>query len=190
MQCCETVPAHFTGCAIRGVVTAGPDSSAWPLSTSAPALQFHPMCISRLMLRVFLSLVLILNGTGYAAAASNMHMSHIASISHEAAPPVMAMEHGGEPEPCHEDTDTFAGDLPGSSHVQGGVPDLPHGQGPEGAGCCDAEQCAGVCAQHLSAAVSSTSTHSLAVLHAASIGTMSAGHASPALADPMRPPIA
>ena len=127
------------------------------------------------LLRVLLCLALILNGSGAAVAATQMQMSHVATMASVAADPVAA--HEGMLSPCHGEQATAHHAMPQPApHVS---PD-----------CCQAGHCTCDCLQHLSATATEFFVPMPMLAHAPVLRPMHAGHPSPALANPIRPPIA
>jgi len=101
--------------------------------------------IAATLLRVLLSVVLILNGSGYAYAAAQMPMSGAAVGSvndrdmrdHDAAV--------DEASPCHQ---AMGGERADPAPPADG---LAGHAGHDGANCCQSDQCDCVCAQHVPA---------------------------------------
>ncbi len=127
------------------------------------------------LLRVLLCLALILNGSGAAVAATQMQMGHIANIVADSAP---APGEQVVASPCH-------GDQHGLAHAAEPKP-VPH-PSPD---CCQQGHCNCDCLQHLSAAAPRFFVPMPMLAHAPVLRPMHAGHPSPALANPIRPPIA
>lgn len=135
------------------------------------------------LLRVLLSLALILNGSGYAAAS--MHVAGAAfSMAHA--------ESVGDavPATCHEAT-------PMAAHVQHADVDLDtsmveHAPGHPGvdggSDCCQSGICECACVHVATAAVAALLTREPPVAGTPS-RSLQLGHPAPALANPIRPPI-
>ena len=92
--------------------------------------------MSRVVLRLLLSLMLVLNGTGYAAAATKMGVMHLAMQAHgkHTAPPcheTAPHEHMAAAMHAHADTDCA---------MSAAAPAEP--------GCCQSSQCNCDCLQH------------------------------------------
>ena len=130
-----------------------------------------------MLLRLLLSLSLILNGSGYAAAAAKMQMEHAASVaaSHEKS-------QAEEAPPCPGHSDLTAAD------DQGAEPDsATHDhQKPD---CCKSAKCAGACLQHAPAAIVAQWMGPTAIGHSNAVRQIKAAHATPALPHRIRPPI-
>lgn len=129
-----------------------------------------PMPALSALLRALLCLALILNGSGAAVAATQMQMGHLAAVT-----PAPVMEHHGAMSPCH-----------GEQAVAHHTPPAPH-PSPD---CCQSAQCACDCLQHLTATATGFFVPMPMLAHAPVLRPMHAGHPSPALANPIRPPIA
>jgi hypothetical protein len=132
---------------------------------------------SSILLRLLLSLSLILNGSGYAAAAVKMPMEHAASVAaaHEKA-------RAEEAPPCPEHTDVTPADDHGAV-----LESVTHEHDrPE---CCKSAKCAGACFQHAPAAIVAQCMGPAAIEHSDAIRQIKAAHATPALPHRIRPPI-
>lgn len=127
------------------------------------------------LLRVLLCLALILNGSGAAVAATQMQIGHVAAAVESASAVSSAAEHGMSMSPCHGETST-------AHHA----PPAPH-TSPD---CCQSSHCACDCLQHLSATATGFFVPMPMLAHAPVLRPMHGGHPSPALANPIRPPIA
>lgn len=134
-----------------------------------------------LLLRVLLSVVLIFNGSGYAYAATQMHMANapIASDS---------VDQGGtahDAAPCHG----AMGDMAGQDPVPptGGL--AGHGSDHDGSNCCQTDQCDCVCAQHVPATSLAFWLRSPSMVRSHVPAYRPAQHLSPALSHLQRPPI-
>lgn len=138
-------------------------------------MAYHPV-MSRFvpLLRALLCLVLLLNGTAYAHAATRMAMGGMAAMeqAHDDAPP------------CHEGMDMAmlvdeAGPQP-AGHPDGdaGLPD-----------CCKAGSCDGFCAQHAPALAWPASWPVPGYLRAEAPAYLATAHASVRLSHRHRPPI-
>lgn len=97
----------------------------------------------RIAFRLLLCLMLVLNGTGYAVAATQMQISHIAMS-------VLAEEAQAMP-PCHESAPAETAFKAAHSHADSATSqagsDLPE--------CCQSSKCScDYCLQHLTAAMS------------------------------------
>ena len=143
------------------------------------------MSIRSLLLRLFLGLVLVLNGTTTAMAA--VHMSHADIL--EATSPVAAsaVNAGGEGEaPCHDAEQTkVATAHPGSGgHLHGSLDtDTPS---PD---CCESGICNCACMHPAQAATVDAVIGLVSIEYSDSVRPMFSVHASPALPHLIRPPI-
>lgn len=98
--------------------------------------------MSRVALRLLLSLMLVLNGTGYAAAATQMGLSHLAMDAHgrhSAQPRHDAAPHGDRAAAMH------AHAASSDCTMSATVPAEPE--------CCQSSQCNCDCLQHATAAL-------------------------------------
>ena len=140
-----------------------------------------------LLLRVLLSVVLIFNGSGYAYAATQMHMADATAASDMA-------DHGT----AAHDTPPYHADMSGNmSH--GGMDDpdaapspkdgLAGHDGHESPNCCQADQCDCVCAQHVPATSLAFWPRSLALVRGRVPAYHPDQHLSPVLSHLQRPPI-
>lgn len=136
-----------------------------------------------MMLRLILSLGLILNGSGYASAAAILHVPRWAPATIVSdTPPVErnapCPEHGAVTSAHDEGSATSSAtqDKDQSEH------DKP--------GCCGSAGCIATCLQHaptVPVALWIAAVHSIPSV---SVAWSDAAHASPPIADPIRPPIA
>lgn len=127
---------------------------------------------SAILLRVLLSLGLILNGSGYAAAAAKVQMERPA--------PVADASQARNASPCPEHA--------GVSAAEGDEAEATHDDHtPE---CCRSAKCAGACLQHAPAAIVAPWIGPATVAHSDAVREMKAAHAPPTLPRRIRPPIA
>ena len=142
------------------------------------------MSVPAFLLRVLLCMTLILNGSGYAVAATQMQLTDMAAAEQ---PHRLATEVARDaPAPCHSQVPVQKEAAPamsddavrsGSIGSQDGSPDDCH------ALCsCD-------CLQHASLAMMDLMAPASERLNAPSTRRIPAGHAAPALANLIRPPI-
>ena len=126
------------------------------------------------LLRALLCLVLLLNGTAYAHAATRMAMGGTAAMeqAHDDAPP------------CHESMD-MAMQMDEEGANPAGHPDGDAGL-PD---CCKAGSCDGFCAQHAPALAWPASLPAPRYLQAETPAYLPAAHASVRLSHRHRPPI-
>jgi hypothetical protein len=126
------------------------------------------------LLRALLCLVLLLNGTAYAHAATRMAMGGMAA---------MEQAHDDEP-PCHEGMD-MAMQMDEAAPPPAGHPDGDAGL-PD---CCKAGSCDGFCTQHAPALAWPASLPVTGYLQAEAPAYLAAAHASARLSHRHRPPI-
>lgn len=141
------------------------------------------MSLPAILLRLMLSLALILNGMGVAAASAQM-LSGMAILpaSPQAENPVAKTDAS----PCAEHHMTMAGKTDESADSSTPVP--PRGDHPV-PDCCKSSACRCACI-HACPSVTATSVQMPLVLsHDLSGRTMSLGHPTPALPHLIRPPI-
>lgn len=132
----------------------------------------------RIVFRLLLCLMLVLNGTGYAVAATQMHMAHMAMA--------LAAHEAESVPPCHE----AAAQEMASESVRS------HGNDVAGTGdsktppCCQSSQCScDYCLQHATAALAVVALLS-DTLPGGTIAQPRVAHRiAPPLPDPLRPPI-
>ena len=126
------------------------------------------------LLRALLCLVLLLNGTAYAHAATRMAMGGMAAMeqAHDDAPP------------CHEGMD-MAMQMDEAAPPPAGHPDGDAGL-PD---CCKAGSCDGFCTQHAPALAWPASLPVTGYLQAEAPAYLAAAHASARLSHRHRPPI-
>jgi len=132
----------------------------------------------RIALRLLLCLMLVLNGTGYAVAATQMQIAHMAMS--------IAAEEAQATPPCHESASSEAGLKTVHSHAdstasQAGS-DVPE--------CCQSSKCScDYCLQHLTAAMSVVAVAG----HAPEAGAIAqprvVNRVAPPLPHLLRPPI-
>jgi hypothetical protein len=137
-----------------------------------------------LLLRVFLSLCLILNGVASAAASAQMPMSMSPSMPmspHETAttPPSIT---AADAMPCHGHHATAQQPAPAS---EAPAPAQPK-HAPD---CCKSGTCRCACVHIAQLGVPALQWPAAAPEHARSVRTLALGHAAPALPHPIRPPI-
>ena len=142
------------------------------------------MSPSAILLRVVLCIGLVLNGSGYAVAATQMQVKYLAAVSDAMQPATAGVREDAAVQPCHED--------PGTTPVvpaiadPGEDPAKPELATPD---CCKSMNCAAACAQHASATMPGLSARTLVIDHASSVRPMGTGHPAPALPHLIRPPI-
>lgn len=132
-----------------------------------------------LLLRVLLSITLILNGSGYALAATQVQMAQ-AAMAHDAAP---TAQHGTA-RACHEQgMAAMTTDAPANadSHTSNSGHPVPD--------CCKSGKCVCAAAQPTSLTLASLSLREAGIYRAIGVPAIRVGHASPLLAHPIRPPI-
>lgn len=153
-------------------------------------IMFSAMPLSALILRVLLALALVLNGSGYAVAATTMAF---------AAPGV----HGGhgriadsgrlaQDGACHERADATQVHAAHSAAIEtqdpadGAMPGHDDSDTPE---CCQGAQCHCPCVQQLAATLSDPCLRDTIVDVDAGMQAMRSGHPAPPLPHLIRPPI-
>lgn len=132
------------------------------------------MSLRALVLRLLLCLTLVLNGSGYAVAATQMALAHgNASLSMHR-----------EAMPCGHTADVQA---------SGAATDIAsctaHGAPPAPADCCQSPQCSCDCLQHASVATPMAVVIAGAPSHTGIAREMHADHVPPLLPNLFRPPI-
>ena len=135
------------------------------------------MLIWSILLRILLTAGLILNGSGYAAASVHAHSGVDLSTPRAAAT-------------CHVQQGT---ESPGHFVADSGLAQATTQDGPSehpSRDACQADDCGCSCAQQSAAAVI-TGVHGrdAVIARERGIGVMASGRASPALPNPIRPPI-
>lgn len=141
------------------------------------------MCLPAFLLRLLLCMTLVLNGSGYAVAATQMQMTHMATAEQEHR---LATEVADEAQaPCHSQVPDEKEAAPAMSHdaVQSGSP-ASHGSPDDCQMLCSCD-----CLQHASLAMTDPMPPASEQLNALSTRRIPAGHAAPALANLIRPPI-
>ncbi|BDU16392.1 CopL family metal-binding regulatory protein [Lysobacter auxotrophicus] len=128
--------------------------------------------------RLLLCLMLVLNGTGYAVAATQMNVAHVAMA-------LAAQEAANNP-PCHEEAP--AQDAAKTAHSHAGLAADP--SNPAAPSCCQSSHCNCDCLQHATAAMSvlAVATPVPPDADIAQPGVVSP--IAPALPNLLRPPIA
>lgn len=132
-----------------------------------------------LLLRFLLGLVLVLDGIGAAAAATQMRLQHAGVASITASGDTRAAADHADMAPCHEQGNGVAVD-PAKPDDQAGhaTPD-----------CCASAQCHCPCAQPAPAAPVLAFACDAVVIHVAAERAPAAGYAAPTLPHLIRPPI-
>ncbi|MDI9239809.1 CopL family metal-binding regulatory protein [Lysobacter sp. LF1] len=133
------------------------------------------MSLRALVLRLLLCLTLVLNGSGYAIAATQMALAHgMSSSMHHAA------------QPCHG-----SGQIPATGESVDVAGCTAHSATPAApADCCESPSCSCDCLQHASAATSMAVVVAGVPMHAGIAREMHAAHVPPLLPNLFRPPIA
>lgn len=138
-----------------------------------------------LLVRVLLSLSLILNGSGYAVAATHMQMAIPAST------PQPARDHATTAEPpCpqhHRDA------APASTSVSVAPVDAVSRTAPVKSNppldCCESGACLCPCVHQAQATIPAMAFHAPMIEHVGVVHPLMPGHATPALPHLIRPPI-
>ncbi len=145
------------------------------------------MLLRAFLLRALLCLSLVLNGSGYAVASTQMQLMHVAATQASLAAAAQ------DAPPCHEQRDERSAapalhvmaDMASSavacddSHGSQATPD-----------CCQSSQCACDCLQYATATLADVPALPAVIERAAELRAPSFSHVAPALANPIRPPIA
>ena len=143
------------------------------------------MTVLSVLLRVLLSISLILNGSGYAMAATHMQMGHgdtAASAPKQASDSVFAAElpcqqhHSGVSGPVAQLPDTTSD----SATVKSEHPS------PD---CCKSGACRCACVHQVQVAIPMGSLDGGVIEHAGVMQLLKQGHTAPALPHLIRPPI-
>jgi len=137
------------------------------------------MSFPALVLRIALCLALVLNGSGYAFAATAMQLEHAAHNETTVSAPAAEMA------PCHDAVDASAS----VGHSMDPVPAAHHATAVDSPDCCDGPHCQSGCAQSLIATLSENPRRGVPVAHAVEVRAMQTRHAAPPLPNPIRPPI-
>lgn len=140
------------------------------------------MSLPAFLLRLLLCVTLALNGSGYAVAATQMQLTHIATAEQEHRFATEVVH--GAPTPCH--TQAPAGKATASA--------MSHETGQSGSAASEHPDnchtlCSCDCLQHASLAMLDPMPPTPERLNAPSTRRIPAGHAAPALANLIRPPI-
>lgn len=147
------------------------------------------MPVFAILLRVLLCLGLLLNGAGYAVAATQMQMQHLAAVSEARQAAAAAVDQDASVQPCHEVSDAVqAAADPPAPPIAGAGEDHPQPELPT-PGCCQSTGCASMCAPQAAAAMPDLSAGHRIVNHASGVRPLRAGHPEPALPHLIRPPI-
>ncbi len=145
------------------------------------------MSLRAFLLRALLCLSLVLNGSGYAVASTQMQLMHVAAMQPSQAAAAQTAA------PCHEQL--HPGSAAPSMHVMADMAssaaacDDGHGS-PAAPDCCQSSQCACDCLQYATATLAEGPDLPAMIERAAEVRAPSPSHVAPALANPIRPPIA
>ena len=134
-----------------------------------------------IVLRMLLCVALILNGSGYAFAATQMELQHLAMATE-------AVDRLTEPAaPCHGSA-TVAAAQAGPHHATSDdcMAAQPHKQAE---GCCQPSQCSCDCLQHATSAVRHAAPAAHLPHESRIVSVQPARHVSPLLPNLFRPPI-
>lgn len=139
------------------------------------------MSVGSILLRVFLSVCLLLNGAGAGAVAS----AHGQAGTGESA--VSAPRHAAMADvmPCHGGHDEAGVATP----PERAVPQAGHPTPRHTPDCCTSGTCRCACVHIAQVGVPALPIPAIAPDHARSVRTLALGHAAPALPHPIRPPI-
>src|SRR5688572_19055413 len=135
------------------------------------------MSLPAFLLRLLLCVTLVLNGSGYALAATQMQLTHMATAEQEHQPIEVVHEAGA---PCHSQEPAGKEAGPAMSHdpVQSGSSESQHGSPDDCQALCSCD-----CLQHASLAMLSLMPPTSERPNAPSARRIPAGHAAPALAN-------
>jgi hypothetical protein len=144
------------------------------------------MPLRAFLLRALLCLSLVLNGSGYAVASTQMQLTHVAATqaslaaAAQIAPPCHEQRHDNDAAPSMHMMVDMASSAAACDDSQGShaSPD-----------CCQSSQCACDCLQYATATLADVPALPAVIEHAAEIRALSPSHVAPALANPIRPPI-
>jgi len=132
----------------------------------------------RIAFRLLLCLMLVLNGTGYAVAATQMHMAHMAMA--------LAAHDVESVPPCHEAAPAETAAMTLHSHA-----DAVHDQADAGVpSCCQSSLCNCDCLQHATAAMPIVAVSANAPPGADIAQPRVVNRIAPPLPNLLRPPIA
>ena len=137
------------------------------------------MAAMAILLRLLLCLGLILNGSVYAAASTQMQLNHLHTAVAAAQAAAAA---AAELPPCHEGMS-----MAGMDH--GAPPAAPAGHDGHAPDCCQTSTCTCDCLQPAPVAAAGVAVLGSEIGHASIAPPRLAGHAPPALPYPIRPPI-
>lgn len=141
--------------------------------------------LAAILLRVLLSVVLIFNGSGYAYAATQMHMSGVSAASHMTDRDVADLSAAAhDAPPCHEAMGDMADPDPAPP-----ADGLAGHDGHDGSNCCQTDQCDCVCAQHVPATPLAFWLRAPVLVRSRVPAYRPAQHLSPVLSNLQRPPI-
>lgn len=146
------------------------------------------MPIRSILLRLFLIVVLLLNGT--ATAVASVHMNHFGMAEGKAQVTSRGTSDTPAKMPCHDAEAKAASGV--VSHA--GLHASSDTQGPTDAGtpspdCCESGACRCACLHHGQLAPMSMVANAAIIVHTNSVRPMFSVHASPALPHLIRPPI-
>ena len=141
------------------------------------------MSARAVLLRLFLIVVLVVDGMGVAAAAA-WHTGHAVDAASVAAQSLAPISGAASHDICHEST---AAVTPGD---QGGPEDVvPDGESQSSEECCDPAGC-GACVHPCPALVHGIVFNLGWAAHGQNVRALTSAHASPPLLHLIRPPIA
>lgn len=140
------------------------------------------MSLPVFLLRLLLCMTLVLNGSGYAVAATQMQLTHMATAEQVHR---LATEVAHEAQaPCHSQVPDEKEAAPAMSHDAVQSPASQHGSPDDCQTLCSCD-----CLQHASLAMVDPMPPASGRLNAPSTRRIPVGHAAPALANLIRPPI-
>ena len=132
----------------------------------------------RIVLRLLLCLMVVLNGTGYAVAATQMHLAHVANA--------VATQEADAVPPCHEAAASKNAATSAYSHAA----DPARQADPGVPSCCQSSLCNCDCLQHATAAMAVIALPAGAPIGAGIAQPRVVDRLAPALPNLLRPPIA
>ncbi|HEY5802074.1 MAG TPA: CopL family metal-binding regulatory protein [Lysobacter sp.] len=132
------------------------------------------------LIHLLLCISLVLNGSAYAVASTQMHRMHAAAATAMATTALPCHDtHGSQHAGMHASADTAS--TASACHDSEDGRSAPD--------CCKSTQCSCDCLQHATATLAGISTLPAVIAGASVVRAMSPDHAAPTLASPIRPPI-
>jgi len=146
------------------------------------------MPIRSVLLRLFLIVVLLFNGT--ATAVASVHMNHFGMAEGKAQVNSHKTSDTQAKMPCHDAETNEANGVVSHAglHASSDTPE-PTDAGTPSPDCCESGACRCVCLHHGQLATIAVASIAAAIVHTDSVRPMFSVHASPALPHLIRPPI-